>query len=237
MKFNVTKFLDNSYGTLNKHETLIWGQDPMAAGTEIQFLKGPVREYLKRADELNDANKRLSPFDWAILVGCGVIGLASFVVFTGVFLGISPWQAAYHPVLFPILIVGFVASIVVSAKCWGSSSDRSFKRLGDDLGDLMDQYAVAVHPEAADDDLRERNGLSPFGAAMDRITPDARDAIVALLDAEDEEAVMHIVKALIDEERDLIDGQRYPERGKNEARIADITETVLKKMTRPGGTK
>lgn len=216
------KFLDETLGTLNKHETVIWGQDPVTEEIEIQFLRGPAREYLKQAQHAND-EARLTPLRWWLTRWFGIAGAISLAGLIWHNLGGIDFDI-WSIVLILVLLLSFFFLVENIPR------NRSSKRLGQTLGDLLEKYTATIRATVDDDDLYERN--IAIQSALDRITLDVRDSIVTLLDANEEEAVQHVVTTLIEEEQDIIDRQRNARRGTSETRIADITEDILKKTRR-----
>lgn len=229
---NNSTFLAETPASINKHDTVLWGDDPETPGIEVQFLRGSPQEYLKRAARANDVSERPSRLEWVVLVLCGLISATSLAGFAlAFFRNALPWLSR-DPIILTVLAVGTVGPLVFLHLRSAEAPVYARERLGSALGELRDQYTATIQVEVADDDLRDRDGTSPLRSAMERVTPKARDSVVALLDAGDDEAVEHLLKALIEEERDRLDSQRPAEKGSNETRIADITARVLKEMRR-----
>lgn len=223
--------------TPNKHETVVWGQfeGTKALQIEMQFLRVSVREYIRRLKKVNDeygnatASSLLSGVFAALL---GVIAFSPLVALIVLPLVVGMPFQGWMLSLPVISIVTLIAMSVLSRRK-DASDERAWATLREKLGRAVNECAETTCVEVDADDLRERHGTSPVKAAMvDRINSDASDSIVALLKAGEQEAVEHIVRTLIEEERDLIDGRQYAENGANKARIEEITAEVLAKTRR-----
>lgn len=222
---------------MNREKTVIWGHLPDDTKVEVQFLYGSVNKRLRRARKANNegpGTKKRTLLDCPLVPLAYIFALAPTVVFIVLAflpgMDTSEWVLALPALTFALLIVIGILRAVSNSRARFNSPIR--RDLGVRMAHIAEDYVERLEITADPDDLRERHGTSPVRAAMDRITPGAKGAIVALLRKEDEEAVEHILRTLIEEERDRLDSQRPAEKGSNETRIADITARVLKEMRR-----
>ena len=232
----IEEFFAGADGAPNSHETVIWGHfaDAGTSKVEMQFLRVSVRDHMRRLNKVNDEyrNTPTSPLLSGVFAALlGVIASGSLVALIILPLVVGmPFQG--WMLSLPVISVVTLIAMPVLSRRKDASDRQAWATLRENLGRAVDECAETTCVEVDADDLRERHGTSPVKAAMDRINSDASDSIAALLKAGDREAVEHIIRTLIEEERDLIDGRRHAEQGANAARIADITAEVLEKTRR-----
>lgn len=229
---SVEKFLAETDGNLNGDKTVMWGHSPDGTQCEVQFLNRgtSLEEYIRRASKANDAAPNRKREDLIPSPLKGVLTIGAFAPVLGAIVAPEYLLPSQMPFWFPLLAGVAVLSLatigVLSLIGYlrRRANDSMVEELEEKLDRIRRDYCEHFEFEIDPDDIKERNGTSPIRAAMDRITPEARDSLAALIKAENEEAVESVLRTLIQEERDRLDHKG----GMSADQIATITEDVLK---------
>lgn len=229
---SVDKFLAKTGGNLNRDKTVLWGHLPDDTDCEVQFLNSgtSLEEYFRRAGKANDTAPKRKREDLLPAPVKIPLGIGAFAPLLGAIAAPAYLSPSRMPLWLPILGgIALVSLAVIGVlRLIGYFRRRSNASIREELGEELDrirsEYCEPFDFEIDLDDARERHGVSPLRAAMDRITPDARDSLAALVRAGDDAAAESILRALIREERTRLD--QTDDMAAD--RVAKITEDVLK---------
>lgn len=178
-------FLPDLDGSVNEHQTVVWGSAPQSAVICIQVLRVPLDEYMSQIKlAYKQAKRGHFPrfLPYLLLASAGLFLALIVAQFLHVVDGDLRWTA--------LLFLGLLVAGPLAPAIKNANEERVSDCVEQGVKELERQYVATFQLQANN---RKVDDLKPV---MDRVTPEVRDSIMASFDAGDQKTALSIIQTL-----------------------------------------